>query len=99
MNAITDFFENLQRDFQQNRSRKLTGAIVYGIFSLALGTIVALARHDVSRGASMLTLGIAGVFCGVTEMFLERSALRWATRVVTLGMWVTAMWLAFQSFR
>jgi hypothetical protein len=93
MSAVTDYFERVQRNAHR-RPRSMRALVAFGLVYLASGFVTALIGHDVSRAAWMLTLGLATVFCGVSESVLRGSQWRWLTRVLTMSMLFVPVWLS-----
>jgi hypothetical protein len=94
MSAITDYFERVQRNAYNRRREPRWEIAALGIFLLALGAVVSIARHSLSYGRFDFALGLAAIFCAVTEYALRDSPWRWATRVMTFGMWCLSMGIA-----
>jgi hypothetical protein len=91
---MSEFIAQCKRNLQDNLQSKWT-LIGGGLVLMAIGAVSATVRHDVSRGAFSIILGLAMLFLVVTENFLQASRLRWGTRIASVGMWSTALWLAF----
>jgi hypothetical protein len=91
---ITEYFERVQRNAYYKRREPKWAILALGIFMLALGAVVSVVRHGLYNGRFEFALGLAAVFCAVTEYALRDSPWRWATRGMAFGMWATSMWIA-----
>jgi hypothetical protein len=91
---ISDYFENLQRNVYNRRGEPRWAIVAFGIFMLVLGAVVSVVRHGLYFGRFEFALGLAAVFCAVTEYALRVSPWRWATRVIVFGMWCVSMGIA-----
>jgi hypothetical protein len=94
MNVVTAYFERVQRNAYNNRREPKWAILALGIFMLVLGAVVSVVRHGLYNGRFFFALGLAAVFCAVTEYALRDSPWRWATRVIVFGMWCVSMGIA-----